>query len=76
MHCIANSELTYLLFSKFPCLSQAVECAVLIISEVSRKKRTDGVTKNKHMSRKEMPKINQEKTQKAILDIKTNILRK
>ena len=33
---VANSDLTYLSFLKFPCHSQAVERAVQLVSEVSR----------------------------------------
>ena len=52
---IANSDLTYLSFPKFPCHSQAVEQAVQLVSEVSRV--VCGIIKNKLMSRSEMPKI-------------------
>ena len=58
---IANSDLTYLSFPKFPCYSQAVERAVLLVSEVLRVvcgyEQRKGIIKNKFMSRSEMPKI-------------------
>ena len=60
-----NSDLTYLLFPKFPCHSQTVEQVVQLVSEVSRVvcgyELREGIIKNKLMSRSKMSKIDTKK---------------